>query len=295
MVKASVIVLTWNSGEVIEACLTSLAQGLTSFLHEVIVVDNGSEDQTLTVVRDRYPWVRVLKNTVNRGVAAGRNQGLRAAEGEYFIFLDDDTVVQPRALDQLIVYMDEHGDVGLCGPQLIDGAGKLHLSCRLFPTISDKCARRLPFAFARQLRRTTEMADWDHAATRDVDYMIGACQVIRRTALMDVGFLDEQIFYGPEDVDFCLRLQQVGWRVVYHPEAVVSHLERRITRSFFSRLSYLHMRGLLYYFRKHGYWLSRRRLYTRLASRQTAYSSKRRLVARPSAPVMDASSQPEVK
>jgi len=203
--------------------------------------------------------------------------------------------VQPGALDRLIRYMDEHGDVGLCGPQLIDGEGKLHLSCRLFPTISDKFARRLPFAFARQLRQETEMADWDHTATRDVDYMIGACQVIRRTALTDVGFLDERIFYGPEDVDFCLRLQQVGWRVVYHPEAVVFHLERRITRSFFSRLSYLHLRGLLYYFWKHGYWFSRRRLYTQLASRQMARSAGQRLVACPPALIVDASGQPEVK
>lgn len=295
MVKASVIILTWNSGEVIDACLASLAQGLASFSYETIVVDNGSQDQTVTIVRGGYSRVRILTNSFNRGVAAARNQGLRESEGEYCVFLDDDTVVQPGALDRLITYMDEHGDVGLCGPQLIDGEGKLHLSCRLFPTIGDKFARRLPFAFARRLRQATEMADWDHATTRDVDYMIGACQIIRRAALTDVGFLDEHIFYGPEDVDFCLRLQQAGWRVVYHPEAVVFHLERRITRSFFSRLSYLHLRGLLYYFWKHGYWISRRRLYAQLALRQTARSAERRFVGRSPALVVDASGQPEIK
>ena len=295
MVKASVIVLTWNSQEVIGACLASLPRGLSSFSHEIIVVDNGSHDQTLAIVRDRCATAQVVQNTSNRGVASARNQGIQAARGEYSIFLDDDTIVQPEALARLIAYMDEHGTVGLCGPRLIDGEGKLHLSCRLLPTVSDKFARRLPFAFARRWRRETEMADWDHATTRDVDYVIGACQVIRRAALNEVGLLDEQIFYGPEDVDFCLRLQHAGWRVVYYPEAVVFHLERRITRSFFSRLSYFHLRGLLYYFWKHGYWLSRRRIYAQLAARQSARSSEQRRVTHASAFIAEASSQPEVK
>jgi len=295
MVKVSVVILTWNSQEVIDACLASLVQGLTSCAFETIVVDNGSRDHTLAIVQDRYPQVRILKNTINRGVASARNQGLRAARGAYLIVLDDDTVVHPAALDRLIAYMDQHGEVGLCGPKLIDFSGEYHLSCRLFPTLSDKFARRLPFAFARKMRQAAEMADWDHATTQEVDYMIGACQVIRRTALLDVGFLDERIFYGPEDVDFCLRLQQAGWRVVYHPEAIVSHLERRITRSFFSRLSYQHVKGLLYYFWKHGYWLSRRRLYARLPFPRTMTPAERSFPPSLPAVVVDTLGQSEVK
>jgi GT2 family glycosyltransferase len=144
--------------------------------------------------------------------------------------------------------MDAHQEVGLCGPKLIDGEGCCQLSCRLFPTVGDKIARRLPLAVIRARRRAVEMADWDHAAIREVDYVIGACQVIRRAALSQVGFLDEHIFYGPEDVDLCLRLQKADWRIVYNPEAVVIHQERRVTRVFFSFLTYQHLRGLLYYF-----------------------------------------------
>ena len=94
-----------------------------------------------------------------------------------------------------------------------------------------------------------------------MDYVIGACQVIRRRALQEVGLLDERIFYGPEDVDICLRLQQAGWRVVYNPEAVVVHNERRLTRSLRSGLTWKHLWALGYFFRKHGYLLSRQRLY----------------------------------
>ena len=87
-----------------------------------------------------------------------------------------------------------------------------------------------------KVTRPVEMADWDHKSIRPVDYVIGACQVIRHSALREVGLLDERIFYGPEDVDMCLRLQQAGWQVVYNPDAVVVHKERRVTRSLRSGL-----------------------------------------------------------
>ena len=118
-----------------------------------------------------------------------------------------------RALwDSLIRYMENQPKVGLCGPKLTGADGELQLSCRRFPTLIDKLARCLPSAAARKVTRTVEMADWDHQTIREVDYVIGACQVIRRRALHEVGLFDERIFYGPEDIDLCLRLQQAGWR-----------------------------------------------------------------------------------
>ena len=266
--KVSIVILTWNSVPEIEACLASLAEGVT-LSHEVIVVDNGSQDQTCRLVQKTWPTVRLVRNPQNRGVAPARNQGIRLAGGEYIVILDDDTVVQPRALDCLVGYMDAQPEVGLCGPRLTTAEGELQLSCRRFPTLVDKLARRLPSAAAQRMTRAAEMADWDHRTIRAVDYVIGACQVIRHRALHEVGLFDERIFYGPEDVDLCLRLQQAGWRVAYNPDAVVVHKERRVTRSLRSVLTWKHGLGLGYFFWKHGYVLSRRRLYARLAeSRQ---------------------------
>src|SRR5207249_8061303 len=188
------------------------------------------------------------------------------------ILLDDDTLIRPGVFARLLAYMDTHADVGVCGPKLIDLQGRLQLSCRFFPTVDDKLARRFPFTFAQQNRRAAEMADWDHNCVREVDYVIGACQVIRRAALAELGLLDERIFYGPEDVDLCLRMRQAGWRVVYNPEAVVVHKERRMTRSLFSPLAWRHFWGLVYFFWKHGYLLSRRRLYARLRNQRLAVS-----------------------
>ncbi len=268
--KVSIIILTWNSASEIAACLTSLAEGVT-LNHEVIVVDNGSQDRTCRLVQHTCPTARLVRNSHNRGVAPARNQGIRLAAGEYVVILDDDTVVEPGALDRLVAYMDARPEVGLCGPRLTTAEGDLQLSCRRFPTLVDKLARRLPAA--RRLTRAVEMADWDHRTVRAVDYVIGACQVIRRLALHEVGLFDERIFYGPEDIDLCLRLQQAGWRVVYNPGAVVVHKERRVTRSLRSGLTWKHGLGLGYFFWKHGYLLSRRRLYARLAASRRAAPS----------------------
>jgi len=278
VIKASLVILSWNSTELLRACLASLPRGLTAYPSEVIVVDNGSRGFTPAALREEFPWMRLVINRKNRGVAPARNQGMRVAQGEYLILLDDDTAVQPGAFDRLIAYMEERPEAGLCGPKLLDPQGQLHLSCRLFPTLGDKLARRFPFASLQRMSRVAEMADWDHHCAREVDYVIGACQVIRRAALAEVGLLDERIFYGPEDVDLCIRMRQAGWRVVYNPEAVVVHKERRVTRSLFSRLAWRHLWGLGYYFCKHGYLFSRRRLYARLGEKRSAVSP------RPSAP-----------
>ena len=263
-VTVSIIILTWNSEQQIGACLSSLDQGLNSFSSEVIVIDNGSRDRTCSIVRGTRPDAQLVCNPKNRGVAPARNQGIRLARGEYVLILDDDTVVQPGAVDCLIRYMEDQPETGLCGPKLTDAAGELQLSCRLFPTLIDKLARRLPSTLGQKVARKAEMADWDHQTIRPVDYVIGACQAIRHSALREGGLFDERIFYGPEDVDMCLRLQQAGWSVVYNPEAVVMHEERRMTRSPGSGLVWKHVCGLGYYFWKHGYLLSRKRLYSQL-------------------------------
>jgi len=267
--KASLVILTWNSTDLLRACLQSLPRALTVYSFEVVVIDNGSRGYTPASLRLEFPWMQLIVNRDNRGVAPGRNQGIGVAQGEYIILLDDDTAVEPGAFDRLIAYMETHPHVGLCAPKLIGIEGNLHLTCRFYPTLFDKLARQVPLAYVQQLRRENEMADWDHNSIRAVDYVIGACQVIRRDALLSVGLLDERIFYGPEDVDFCLRLRQIGWQIIYNPDAVVVHKERRVARSFFSRLSWKHLWGISYYFWKHQYLFSRKRLYRRLTQRQS--------------------------
>jgi hypothetical protein len=260
MVKASVVILARDSAERLVSCLGSLWRELSEGRYEVIVVDNGSRDLTPAVFRHRLARLRLVINRRNRGVAPARNQGIAVAHGDYLVLLDDDTVVRPGALEHLLALMDERPRVAVCGPKLVDAEGRTQLSWGLFPTLTDKLARWLAAAPAVRGQTTAKGG----GSVREVDYVIGACQVIRRAALTEVGLLDERIFYGPEDVDLCLRVRRAGWRVVYDPEAVVVHDERRAGRSLFTLMGWRHAAGLVYYFWKHGYLLSRRRLYSRL-------------------------------
>ena len=255
----SVVILTWNSVGKIGSCLESLGQG-TLVPDEIIVVDNGSTDQTRAVLGRQFPSVRVIVNTHNRGVARARNQGLAVARGAYLLVLDDDTVVLPDALARLVSVLDTNPTIGVCGPQLLDSVRQPVGFDLLFPTLWHK-ARRWRNSSPQNGRASGNgLLD----GMQDVDYVIGACQLIRRAALDEVGPYDEHIFYGPEDIDFCVRLQSSGWRVVCQPAAQVIHAEQRIARSVLSEIGRKHVFGLAYYFWKHRYGLSRKSLSARL-------------------------------
>ena len=252
----SIVILTWNSRALLAACLAALPAAVASLATEVIVVDNGSRDGTAELLAGRKDVVTIT-NAENRGVAPARNQGMRRARGEFVALLDVDTVAQPGAFATLAARLHAAPRVGLVGPKLVGADGELQYSCRRFPTLVDKLLRRLPARFGRAVADDVELRWWDHAGVREVDYVIGACQLIRRSALDEVGLLDEHIFYGPEDVDLCLRMHRAGWQVEYVPEAVVMHLERRITRKLLSTLTVQHVYGLGYFFWKHRYLVTR--------------------------------------
>lgn len=255
----SVVILTWNSVGKIEPCIESLGQG-TQVPDEIIVVDNGSKDITRAVLAEQFPGVRVIRNTYNLGVARARNQGLTSARGTSVLVLDDDTIMQSEALARLVAVLDTNPTVAMCGPQLLNTALESISTELTFPTLSHKVRR-----WGAVERRNG--SPWDNNISgrmREVDYVIGACQLIRRAALDEIGLYDEHIFYGPEDIDFCLRLRQAGWRIILQPAAQVIHAEQGIARSIFSPIGRKHTAGLGHYFCKHRYGLSRSQLDKRL-------------------------------
>jgi N-acetylglucosaminyl-diphospho-decaprenol L-rhamnosyltransferase len=254
-IDLSIILLVWRDRAFLAPCLASLAAAQETMQTEIILVENGIQLQE----KEYTPFrPRLIHNEQNRGVAAARNQGMRRACGRYLMLLDTDASVTQDALSQLVRFMDAHPEVGLAGPRLQDGDGNLQFTCRKLPTLQTKILRRVPFAWARAALADEMLAAYDHAAPRAVDYVIGACQIIRREAYERVGALDEQIFYGPEDVDYCVRMWRAGWRVMYVPHAVVTHHERRETkRRPFSKLALAHVFGLGRFFWKHRYAFKR--------------------------------------
>jgi GT2 family glycosyltransferase len=260
----TVVILTWNSEQHIRPCLESLHHAAPGYRGDLVVIDNGSQDGTPELVRELAPRARLVRNQTNRGVAAARNQGLALARAPVSIILDVDTVVLPGAFGRLLSFLESAPSVGVCGPRLLLPDGTTQPSCQLFPTVLDKVLRQLPSRLGDRWLRHVELADWDHTGVRDIDYVVGACQAIRMSALYSVGWLDERIFYGPEDVDLCLRMRLRGWRVTYLGDAVVRHECQRVTRRRLNALTLRHVLGLAHLYRTHGYLWSRDSLYRRI-------------------------------
>lgn len=267
MVDISAVVLVWRDVEFLSRCLESLIQARGDLGLELVLIWNGlskTDLETADQVLERFTGVpyKVFINGVNRGVGPARNQGLAAAHGRYVMLLDVDTVVTQGALQALVRFMTEHPKVGLAGPRLTDPQGNLQYTCRKLPTVTSKLLRRIPASWAQEMLGDEMLVSYDHRTPRRVDYVIGACQLIRRQAFEQVGYLDGQIFYGPEDVDYCIRMWRKGWQVMYVPDAVVVHNEQRLTQqNTFSKLSVIHALGLARYFMKYRYAFRRPTLY----------------------------------
>lgn len=241
----SVIIITYNSADVIRPCLDALAAQRFSGTCEVIVVDNASRDGTADRVRREYPDVVLLAQADNLGYSRGVNVGIRRARGRYFFILNPDTVVRPDALQRLYEYAQAHPEAGIVGPRLEFHDGTVQYSCRRFYTLRVLLLRRTPLGRLMPNSRAVRehlMQDFDHATTRPVDWVLGAAMFVRRDAVERVGAMDERFFLYFEDVDWCYRMRQAGLDVVYHPEAVVTHGYRResaqrvLGRSFVAHL-----------------------------------------------------------
>jgi GT2 family glycosyltransferase len=253
--RVSVIIASWNTRDLLAACLESLRSPLSAGLAEVIVVDNGSEDGSPAMVRERFPSAMLICPGRNLGFGGANNLGLRAARGRYIVLLNSDTEVPDGALESMCDFMDAHPRVGILGPKLLNPDGSVQLSCRRFPSYRTALFDRyslLTRLFPRNpYSREYLMTDTGHSDTREVDWVSGACLMARREAIEEVGPLDEAFFMYAEDVDWCYRMHQKGWKVVYYPEARVLHHVGRSTRSAPFRMTVERHRSMWVFYKKH--------------------------------------------
>jgi GT2 family glycosyltransferase len=254
--ELSIIILTWNTRDYLDKCLRSILKYTEDISFEIIVVDNGSDDGTEMMIRENFPDVVVIRNHKNLGTAQ-RNRGLEAARGEYVCFVDSDVeILEPNTFSELIGFLKQNPNVGLVAPKLVLNNGDTQLSCKRFLTFYTPFIRRFDFIrFVKEssFNKNQLMAEWNHNDIRDVDYVVCAFWVFPKSTIDKIGMLDEKIFYAPEDVDYCLRIWKGGLRVVYYPFVKAKHHYQRITRTFFSRITFEHIKGLIYYFIKHKY------------------------------------------
>ena len=244
MTRLSIVIITHNQEATTLRCICSLAAVMARGDTEVILVDNGSIDGTCRSVATKFPCVTIIKNGENRGVAYARNRGIEQSRGDYVLILDNDTVANAEAIDGMVAYMDATPGVGICGCRLVGDNGEVQQSYKAFPGLLKKIRNVLA-------RNKSGTAATPPTTVFFPEYVIGACQMIRRKVVEQVGLLDEAIFYGPEDADFCIRARSKGWETAYLPQYTIVHSwQRASSRNLFSRLSWLHICGLAHFYVK---------------------------------------------
>ncbi len=251
----SVVVINLNGKGLLRDCLESLRGAAPRHRLETIVVDNGSTDGSPQMVREDFPEAVLVENEENLGFTRANNQGIERARGRYVMLLNNDTRVLPGAFSEAVEYLDEHRSTGVAGLKLLNEDGSLQLSCRRFPSFSQALFNR--YSLLTQLfpnnrfSREYLMTDIQHDRIQEVDWVSGACLVIRRDLLEEIGPLDERFFMYSEDVDYCYRAWQSGWRVVYLPFAQVYHLIGQDTKKVKFKLTYERHRSMYKFYKKH--------------------------------------------
>ena len=269
MPRLSIVIVTYNSRAHVDACLESLARDRPGLDREIVVVDNASPDGTAGAVRARWPAVRVLDAGGNVGFAAGNNIGIRQTSGELVLLLNPDTIVPPGAIETLVDVLDRHPDAAAAGPRLVDAGGRAELSFgRMISPITEL---RQKLLVAGQDRRVPGIAHYVERATRRarrVDWVSGACLLVRRVDAEAAGLLDERYFMYAEDVDFCAALRASGRRVLFTPDAEVTHLRGRSAATARTATGQAYRRSqLAFYAKHHPRWVPFLRGYLRLRGR----------------------------
>jgi GT2 family glycosyltransferase len=225
----SILIVSWNVRPWLLDCLQSIYANPPAGSFEVIVVDNASQDGSPAAVQAAYPQARLLQNTANPGFAAANNQAIQVSQGRYVLLLNPDTCLHPGALSALTAFLEANPQAGACGPRLLNPGGSLQISSYPFPTVGREFWRLFHLDRLRPIA-AYPAATWDSSAPQPVDVIQGACLLLRRSVLDQVGLLDTGYFMYTEEVDLCYRVRRAGHAIFWLPGAQVTHHGGQSTR-----------------------------------------------------------------
>ncbi|TAL19753.1 glycosyltransferase family 2 protein [Patescibacteria group bacterium] len=257
--ELSVIILNYNTKNLLKECLRGIRLASPRLALETVVVDNASTDGSAEMTLSEFPEARLIRAERNLGYAGGNNLGLKYAVGRYVMIMNPDILIWPGSLEALVSYLDAHPAVGLAGPRLTNPDGSVQPSCYRFHTPAIPVYRRTILGALPPARRALAdflMEDFDHQSEREVDWLLGGALCARRQAVEEVGPLDESFFLYFDDTDWCRRFWEKGWRVVYYPGSVMVHFHERasiggVLELLRNPMARVHLKSAFHYFRKY--------------------------------------------
>jgi GT2 family glycosyltransferase len=244
----SVVVVNWNTRDILRDCLRSIFAETKGVSSEVIVIDNGSADGSAEMVATEFPAVHLIRNADNRGFAAANNQGMAVSRGRYVLLLNSDTVVLEDAISKAVAFAEGHPDAAVVGCRAVFPDGRMQQNCYMFPSLLNLALSltHLALIFPRnRLFGRGRLTWWDYATPREVDVVAGCFMLVRRTAIDQVGPMADRFFMYSEDTEWCWRFRRAGWRVLYTPEPVIIHLMGASSAQCASDMRVLERRSLL--------------------------------------------------
>lgn len=266
MPRLSIIIVSYNSKRDLDRCLASLTQHPPALAHEIVVVDNASADGTAEHVKTRWPAVRLIEAGTNAGFAHANNIGIRASSSDLVLLLNPDTIVPPGAVDALIAVLDATPSAAIVGPRIVDGEGRAELSFgEMISPLAELRQKILGRGHARGFPVLTGLVEGMTRRSGEVDWVSGACLLIRRGDLEAVGLLDERFFLYTEDVDLCASVRARGRKVLFAADAEIVHLRGRSVSSARSASDAAYRRSQIAFYEKHHpRWAPILKLYLRL-------------------------------
>ncbi|HZY44365.1 MAG TPA: glycosyltransferase family 2 protein [Anaerolineae bacterium] len=247
----SIVIVNWNACDVLLRCLRSIEAAAPDRSTDTMVIDNASQDNSVAQIRQQFKWVTLIENAENVGFAAANNQGIRASCGEFILLLNPDTELHSDSLQHLIQFMRDHPHCGAAGPRLLKPDGTLQPSAFPLPSLGREVWRLFQLDAIKPYALYS-MSRWPIDTARSVESVQGACVIVRRAALDQIGLFDEDYFIYSEEIDLCHRLRKVGWSIDWVPQSKVMHYGGQSTRQVAAEMFKWLYQGKITFFRKHS-------------------------------------------
>jgi len=248
MIDLSILIVNWNTKDYLLQCLDSIFQTVRRSSWEIFVIDNGSVDGSGEAAQKRFPSIRLIENERNLGFAKAMNQGLQQSSGRHSLLLNPDASIKEGAIERMLSFMETHSEVGAAGGQLLNEDGSKQNSIANFPSLATELFNK---SFLRRMfPKRFPGKERNYFEPIEVDSVIGACMIVSREVMEQLGLMDEDYFLFLEETDWCYRMKKAGWKVYHLPEAEIYHVQGKSAEAEKKRAKVEYYRSRYYFFRK---------------------------------------------